>query len=98
MRKIILEPIITEKSMQHATQGWYTFKVAKESNKRGIADAVSRQFKVNGVSVKTMLNKGKTQRVGKKRSETVVSSWKKALVKLKKEQKIELFNFSQAQK
>ena len=38
---IILKPIITEKSMEMlATQGKYTFKVAKDSNKIEIAKAV----------------------------------------------------------
>lgn len=30
---IILKPVITEKSMKMLTQGKYTFKVAKDSNK-----------------------------------------------------------------
>ena len=30
---IILKPVITEKSMEMLTQGKYTFKVAKDSNK-----------------------------------------------------------------
>ena len=42
---IILKPIITEKSMEMlATQGKYTFKVAKDSNKIEIAKAVEALF------------------------------------------------------
>ena len=37
---IILKPVITEKSMEMLTQGKYTFKVAKDSNKIEIAKAV----------------------------------------------------------
>lgn len=43
---IILEPVITEKSMEMLTQGKYTFKVAKDSNKIEIAKAVEALFPV----------------------------------------------------
>ena len=41
---IILKPVITEKSMEMLTQGKYTFKVAKDSNKIEIAKAVEALF------------------------------------------------------
>lgn len=93
---ILFEPIITEKSMTLAASGWFTFKVDKMSRKEEIAKAVAAQFKVDVVSVKTMIVKGGTKRTGKKRIEVSMQPWKKALVKLKKDQKIDLFESSQA--
>ena len=57
---IILEPVITEKSMEMLTQGKYTFKVAKDSNKIEIAKAVEALFpgvkvaKVNTVNCRAV--------------------------------------------
>ncbi len=92
---ILLQPIITEKSMIQANAGWYTFKVSKLSSKPAIALAVSNQFNVSVTRVRTVTMPGKTQKTGKKRIETTGISWKKALVQLKKDQKIELFDFTQ---
>ena len=91
LNQVLLRPIITEKSMKDAASGWYTFAVAKEASKREIKKAVETEFKVQVVQVKTLIIKGKTQRVGKKREEVRQSPWKKAHVKLKAEQKIDLF-------
>lgn len=92
---VLIKPIITEKSMKDASSGWYTFTVDKEANKGIIKKAVENQFKVNVLRVRTLIMKGKTQRVGRRRQEVRKSSWKKALVKLGPEQKIDLFEVSQ---
>ena len=89
---IILKPIITEKSMEMlATQGKYTFKVAKDSNKIEIAKAVEALFKgVKVAKVNTISVRGRKKRMG--RSEGYTSDWKKAVVTLKKDSKgIEFF-------
>ena len=45
---VILKPVITEKSMMVTDAGKYTFKVAPESNKAEIKDAVEKLFGVKG--------------------------------------------------
>lgn len=94
VQQVLVKPVITEKSMQDAGLGWYTFAVARIANKKEIQKAVEGQFKVNVLAVKTITMKGKTRRVGRQRREVKGSSWKKAIVKLAPEQKIDLFEVS----
>ena len=89
---IILKPIITEKSMEMLTQGKYTFKVAKDSNKIEIAKAVEALFPgVKVAKVNTMNVRGQKRRQGM--HEGYTPSWKKAIVTLTEDSKeIEFFN------
>lgn len=89
--QIIIKPIITEKSMRDANSGWYTFAVKVKANKNQIGKAVEDQFKVNVLGVKTLIMKGKSKRVGRRRQAVKTSPWKKAKVLLGPEQKIDLF-------
>lgn len=89
--EVLLRPIITEKSMRGANTGWYTFAVLQAASKEEIKKAVEGQFKVKVLKVKTIILKGKRRRVGKRREEIKESPWKKAVVKLGSEQKIDLF-------
>ncbi|MBI4100550.1 50S ribosomal protein L23 [Candidatus Microgenomates bacterium] len=93
--QILTKPVITEKSLQIASLGWYTFVVVKEANKKEIKKAVEDQFKVNVLAVKTVIMKGKTKKVGRRRAEVKQSPWKKAIVRLKPDQKISLFEVTQ---
>ncbi|MDP3998817.1 MAG: 50S ribosomal protein L23 [bacterium] len=93
--QIIIKPIITEKSMRDAASGWYTFAVLVKANKGQIGKAVKEQFKVNVLAVRTLTMKGKTKRVGRRRAEIKLSPWKKAIVRLGPEQKIDLFEVNQ---
>lgn len=92
---ILKKPLITEKSLQEATQGFYTFEVDKRANKHQIKQAVADHFKVEVVSVKTLNYQGKKRRFGKKRVERQTPAFKKALVKLKNGQKIDIFEISE---
>lgn len=92
---LLISPIITEKSMQDANNNWYTFSVAKESNKSEIAKEVAKHFSVKVLEVKTMIVKGKTRRAGKMRKILLTGSWKKALVQVAKSQKIDLFDVTE---
>ena len=89
---IILKPIITEKSMEMlATQGKYTFKVAKDSNKIEIAKAVEALFPgVKVAKVNTMNVRGRYRRQGMKGGFTAAT--KKAIITLTADSKgIEFF-------
>jgi large subunit ribosomal protein L23 len=87
----IISPIITEKSMNEAGKGKFTFKVGKSANKQTIKKVIEEKFKVNVTGVSTINVKGKVKRTGKKRMENMTSGYKKAVVSLKAGQKIDLF-------
>ena len=88
---IIIAPIITEKSMSGIADKKYTFKVAKDSNKIEIANAVETLFKVKVAKVNTVNVRGKQRRMGRYSGYT--ASWKKAVVTLKADSKpIEFFD------
>lgn len=87
---VILAPVITEKSMNDARLGKFTFKVAKKSDKNQIKKAVEGKFKVNVLDISTSIVKHKKKRF--LRHEVIVPSWKKAVVKVRKGEKIALFD------
>ena len=89
--KIIRRPILTEKSLHDAASGEYTFEVAKTANKIEIAHAVKELFKVDVVRVKTSIVKNRSKRVLRTRQRAIQSSFKKAMVRVGKEQKIDIF-------
>lgn len=91
MKKQIKKPIITERSIEKAKNGFYSFAVSVDFTKSEIKQAVEEQFKVNVVNVRTITMPGKSKRAGKYRKENKSSPWKKAIVKLKKEQTIPIF-------
>ncbi|MEK7565427.1 MAG: 50S ribosomal protein L23 [Patescibacteria group bacterium] len=91
MNQILIKPIITERSLNDAAAGKFTFAVDKTANKPQIAQAVITQFAVHVVSVRTSIVKGKTKRAGKKRLIVKTPDWKKATVALKTGEKIDLF-------
>ena len=89
---IIIAPIISEKSMRDAGQGRFTFKVAGRADKKSVKKAIEEKFKVNVLQTYISLVKGKRNKVGRQRMEVNVTPWKKATVKLEKDQKIGLFD------
>ena len=91
MNNILIRPLITEKSMNDVSKGKYSFVVSKDANKAAIKSAIKQRFNVTVVSIATSVQKGKTQRVGIRRTEVGKSSVKKATVMVKKGDKIGLF-------
>lgn len=87
----IIKPIITEKSMNLAGKGKFSFLVARAASKTDIKKAIEDIFTVNVTAVATSVIKGKTQRVGKRRVEVVNAPVKKAMITVKKGQKIDIF-------
>lgn len=88
---IIKRPLISEKTLALASRGWYTFAVDIASSKPSISQAISSAYKVEVVSVRTITMHGKVRRVGKKSTHVSLPNWKKAMVTLKKGQKIDVF-------
>lgn len=95
---IIKKPIITEKSMKEVDNYHYTFLVDKKANKNQIAKAVEKLFKVNVLSVRTVKIAGKTKKIGKRGKTKKMADKKKAIVEIKKNQKIEVFPVAEGKK
>ena len=88
-RDVILAPVVSEKSYGLIDNNAYTFMVHPKANKTEIRQAVETIWDVRVVSVNTINRKGKTKRfrfTEGKRSDT-----KRAIVKLREGDKIELF-------
>jgi len=88
---VIIRPIVTEQSMKGVESGRYSFVVARFASKTNIKSAIKKLFGVNVVSVATTIVKGRTKRVGAKRVEVKESVFKKAVVTVKKGEKIGIF-------
>ncbi len=88
----ILGPIISEKSMSEASKGRFTFRVLRSATKAEIKKEVEKRFKVNVVKTFTVNIKGRSLRAGVRREEVSLAPFKKAIVVLKKDQKITLFD------
>ncbi len=88
---VILKPVITEASIANAQQKKYTFRVANDSNKIEIKNAVEEIFGVQVEKVTTINMKRKPRRMGYHYGYT--SKWMKAIVKLTESSKtIEFFD------
>lgn len=86
--KIILGVIVTEKSERlKQEEGCYTLQVKRDANKIQIREAVEQMFKVHVTDVRVMNFQGKKRRMG--RFEGYRPDWKKAVVKLRKGEKID---------
>lgn len=93
--KIIIEPVLTEKSnvMKEGEQKKYTFKVHPRANKIEIMKALDELYSVrpekcNVMSVKAKPRMART-RSGMRKGNT--TPWKKAIVTLKKGDSIDVF-------
>ncbi len=83
------KPVISEKSFALAEKDKYVFVVKNDANKIEITKAVEKAFKVHVVKVNTFVTKGKVKRFGKVYGQR--SDYKKAIVSIKKGEKIEDF-------
>ena len=84
---VILRPRITEKSGVLSQGGVYTFEVTVGANKNSVASAIKQLYKVTPVKVAILNNPAKNVFVRGRRG--VVAGVRKALVTLKKGDKIE---------
>ena len=87
---VIIKPLVTEKSThQQQTRNSYAFQVHPAANKHQIKDAIEKQYQVKVTDVRTMNRKGKPRRSRFKL--TTTSDWKRAVVVLDENSRIELF-------
>ena len=86
---IIMRPLLTERSaIQKEKYNQYAFEVVLGANKGAIKRAVEALFKVDVLRVRTMVVGGKFRRYG--RGGGMRSDWKKAIVTIGKDQKIDV--------
>jgi len=89
--QIIQKPVITEKSTRLMdTDNKYVFRVDARANKMEIKEAVEKLFNVKVLSVTAMNVRGKPRRL-RFGQEGKRANWKKAIVRLKEGDSIELF-------
>jgi large subunit ribosomal protein L23 len=87
--QILIEPVLSEKTNILREEGKYVFRVDPKANKIQIQEAVRRIYNVHPVSCTVMNVGGKPKRLRNRPGYT--SSWKKAIVKLSKDEKIGVF-------
>lgn len=88
---MIKRPLISEKSMSLAKIGFYSFEIERGVSKLQIAKFIKKKFNVEVTSVKTINIPAKKKMQRTKRKTYTLPSRKKAIVQLKKGQKLSLF-------
>lgn len=89
---IILKPITTEKSLRDQSSGKYLFQVGVNATKGQIGAAFKTIFGIIPLAVNTNKIKGKIKTDWKKRHPIKKPDFKKAIITIKKDQKIELLS------
>lgn len=88
--QIILRPLVTEKGMHRSTRyNAYAFEINRLANKHDVRRAVEEMFNVKVLHVHTLNRKGKPRRSRFRNAAT--KDWKKAIVKLHSEYRIDFF-------
>lgn len=91
---VLRAPKVTEKSTAMKSENnQVVFEVASWANKHEIKAAVEGLFKVGVDSIRTMVYRGKTKRLGKFVGQR--SNWKKAIVTLKSGADVDVFGVFQ---
>jgi large subunit ribosomal protein L23 len=93
MSAILKRPLITEKMTALAAKRQYAFEVDLNANKIEIARAIEKKFNVTVESIRTIRSKGKrkSQMTKRGRIPGKRADFKKAIVTLKQDQKIDFF-------
>ena len=87
--QVLIEPVLSEKANILREQGKYVFKVDPRATKIQIKEAIRRLYNVHPVSCNVMIVGGKPKRQRSRPGYT--ASWKKAIVRLAKDEKISIF-------
>jgi len=92
-RRVIVRPVVTEKSVARTAGSQYTFEVDTQASKRHIKSAIEHIFKVKVLRVNTVSVHGKRKRDMRRRTARPTVQQpdrKKAVVTLRQGDKIEL--------
>lgn len=88
---IVKKPIITERSLENAQRGIFTFEVDKNASKYQIKETIETLYKVHVKKITSANLHGKKRLVGKRRTPVQQPNRKKAWVRLATGEKIDLF-------
>ena len=89
MTRILVRPVVTEKSTRLQEQNKYTFEVTLTSNRSQVKQAVEKLFEVKVKNVNIIRTPGKRRRFGRRQTQS--PEQKKAVVTLRPGDKISLF-------
>jgi large subunit ribosomal protein L23 len=91
--QVVLQPVISEKSMDETRRSKYTFRVHVDANKFQVKAAVEELFKVHVTEVNVLTTKAKEKSLNRRRGRQKgwTSPWKKAIVTIDSSEKIEFF-------
>lgn len=88
--QVLLRPLVTEKGVHRASRNnQYAFEVHRDATKLDVKRAVEELFDVKVEKVRTQTRKGKVRRYRFRLGRT--SDWKKAIVQLGEDHKIDFF-------
>lgn len=88
--QVVVKPLVTEKGVEDSNENnAYAFEIHKLATKSDVRRAVEELFDVKVVKVTIQNRKGKPRRTKQGFSHT--ASWKKAIVKLDDEHRIDFF-------
>ena len=88
--QVLVRPLVTEKGMRAANEtNQYAFEVNRLASKEDVKRAVEELFDVKVLKVRTQTRKGKPRRYRFRFGRT--KAWKKALVTLDGEHRIDFF-------
>jgi large subunit ribosomal protein L23 len=87
--RVIIRPVISEKTFVLAEAGKYTFRVHDDAHKTQIRQAIEQLFDVNVVEVRTSSVKSKPKRRGHTSGRS--RQWKKAVIQVRPGQTIPIF-------
>jgi len=95
--QVIIKPLLSEKTTAETKFNRYFFQVNRLSNKNQIKQAIEKIFKVKVDKVRTINLKGKNKRSSRDKRVYRISDLKKAIVELRKGEKINLFELEENQ-
>lgn len=88
--QVLLRPLVTEKGVHRATRNnQYAFEIHRDATKTDVRRAVEELFEVKVSKVRTQRRKGKLRRYRFRFGRT--RDWKKAIVQLDPEHRIDFF-------
>ena len=93
LTQVILSPYVTEKSHSLVSDKKFTLKVHTKATKNQIKQALKKFYKVDVIKINIIKiqSRNKVKRLGRKQFISKIKGYKKAIVVLKKGQKISGF-------
>lgn len=89
--KVLVHPLITEKSTIQGSLNQYAFVVDPRATKNEIIKAVQEVYRLKPVRVRVMNVLGKMVRSGRRGQSTRRKNWKKAVITLPQGKKIDVY-------